>query len=161
MIEQGILRERGALRSVHQFTKEDSAANSLVEAMVSRLSQRQQEMMEDLRGYYTAAWGMPPGVVALTAEERSADEKVPVNIASIDAYFENRDKVTFPHKLRGLMKDEVYNFVDGKRSCYDIYKAVWAEAQAAGEWYYGTVTLEGVVGLLNAAVDAKALTWKP
>jgi hypothetical protein len=58
------------------------------------------------------------------------------------------------------MRDEVYNFVDGRRSYYDIYKAVYAESQAAGTWYYGNVVLADVVKLLDAAVEAKALTLK-
>jgi hypothetical protein len=31
---------------------------------------------------------------------------------------------------------------------------------AAGRWYYGTVALEDVVRLLDAAVEAKALTLR-
>jgi hypothetical protein len=58
------------------------------------------------------------------------------------------------------MRSEVWNFVDGKRSYYDIYKAVAAEAMAAGRWYYGTVTLKDVVGILDAGVQAKALVLK-
>ena len=55
------------------------------------------------------------------------------------------------------MRMEVFNFVDGKRSYYDIYKAVLAESLAAGTWYYGTVTLNAVVKLLDANVDSGAL----
>lgn len=58
------------------------------------------------------------------------------------------------------MRDEVYYFVDGKRSYYDIYKAVRAEALAAGSWYYGEVRLEDVAGLLDAAVEKGALVVK-
>ena len=58
------------------------------------------------------------------------------------------------------MRDEIYNFVDGRRSYYDIYKAVYAESQAAGSWYYGTVSLADVAKLLDAAVEAEALTLK-
>ena len=58
------------------------------------------------------------------------------------------------------MRDEVFNFVDGQKSYYDIYKAVYAEAAAAGSWYYGTVTLKDVVGLLDAGVETKTLTLK-
>jgi len=54
----------------------------------------------------------------------------------------------------------VCNFVDGKRTYYDIYKAVRAEQLAAGTWYYGTVTMKDVVGLLDAMVEAKALNLK-
>jgi len=161
MIEQGCVREVNALRSIHSFTENDRVAIATVDSLISRLTYREMEMMNDLRTYCKEIGGSTPGPITLTAEEIAAGKKVPVNIESIDAYFENRGKVSFPHKLSGLMKDEVYNFVDGKRSSYDIYKAVWAEAMAAGEWYYGKVTLEGVVGLLDAAVDAKALTWKP
>jgi len=56
------------------------------------------------------------------------------------------------------MRDEVFNFVDGRRSYYDIYKAVSAESRAAGSWYCGRVTLKDVVSLLDAAVETKALT---
>lgn len=56
------------------------------------------------------------------------------------------------------MKMEVFNFVDGKRSYYDIYKAVLAEILAAGHWYYGTLTLSDVVKLLDANVESGALT---
>ena len=58
------------------------------------------------------------------------------------------------------MRDEVFNFVDGQKSYYDIYRAVYAEAAAAGSWYYGTLTLADVVGLLDGAVEAKALTLR-
>ena len=58
------------------------------------------------------------------------------------------------------MRDETFNFVDGKRSYYDIYKAVYAESQAGGVWYYGTVTLADVVRLLDAAVAARAVSLK-
>ena len=61
------------------------------------------------------------------------------------------------------MRDEVFNFVDGRHSYYDIYKGVYAEAAAAGSWYYGTVTLgdDVVVALLDAAVrKTQALTLK-
>ena len=78
----------------------------------------------------------------------------------IKNYFENREKARVRTNLHGLMRDEVFNFVDGRRSYYDIYKAVYAEAEAAGSWYYGTVTLQDVSSLLDAAVQAQALSLK-
>lgn len=56
------------------------------------------------------------------------------------------------------MRMEVFNFVDGKRSYYDIYKAVLAEILAAGNWYYGTITLDEVEKLLDANVASGALS---
>jgi hypothetical protein len=98
----------------------------------------------------------------LTPAEQAASRKVPSNAASLEAYFDNRQKVqgAAGGQLHGLMRTEVYNFVDGRRSYYDIYKAVYAEAAATGSWYYGTVTLEDVTRLLDAAVEAKALTLR-
>ena len=49
--------------------------------------------------------------------------------------------------------DGTLNFVDGTRSYLDIYRAVRAEAQAAGEWYYGTVSASAVAAALDAAVN--------
>ena len=68
---------------------------------------------------------------------------MPANVASLDTYLTNRQKVppAAGGRLHGLMLAEVYNFVDGRRSYYDIYKAVYAESAAAGSWYYGTVKL--------------------
>jgi hypothetical protein len=68
--------------------------------------------------------------------------------------------VKFDGNLHGLTVEEVYNFVDGKRSYYDIYKAARAEALAGGVWYYGAVSLIDVAGLLEAAVASKALILK-
>jgi hypothetical protein len=52
------------------------------------------------------------------------------------------------------------NFVDGKRSYYDIYKAVKFEAMAGGKFYYGTVTFDDVVKVLDGNVSNGALTIK-
>jgi len=49
---------------------------------------------------------------------------------------------------------EALNFVDGKRTYFDIYRAVKAEADAAGAWYYGSVSFEDVVEVLESAVEA-------
>jgi hypothetical protein len=59
------------------------------------------------------------------------------------------------------MAFEVLNFVDGRRSYTDIYHAVSAAADAAGEWYYGTVTIEDVTAYLDSAVRAGIVTIKP
>ena len=56
------------------------------------------------------------------------------------------------------MAYEVLNFVDGKRSYADIYRAVSAEADAAGSWYYGVVTAEDVTAYLDSAVKAGIVT---
>ena len=55
------------------------------------------------------------------------------------------------------MQFEALNYVDGRRSILDIYRAVRAESLSAGEWYYGTVDLQDIEELFNAAEKAKAI----
>jgi hypothetical protein len=160
MIEQGVLREVKALSSARVFAGDNQNALRTIEELGARAKSKEAELMSDLQAYYRQLHGKSPQPVALTAEEMAASRKVPTNAAPLETYFSKRDEVGFRGGLHGLMRDEVFNFVDGKRSYYDIYKAVYAEAAAAGSWYYGTVTLNDVVGLLDSAVATKALTLK-
>ena len=57
-----------------------------------------------------------------------------------------------------MMRFEVLNFADGRRSAFEVYEAVAAEALSAGEWYYGRVTPADVLELLDAGVAAGAFT---
>ncbi len=127
---------------------------------MGRVGEKGKMLVGDLRAYFQQTYGKNPESVGLTAVEASAAKKVPVNASPLGEYFTNRGKIPFQAggDLHGLMRSEVYNFIDGKRSYYDIYKAVKAEAMAAGSWYYGTVSLEDVASLLDAGVTAKAWT---
>ena len=162
IVEQGAARESRALASVRAFVGESREAARLVDEM-SRAASADGGTGAQLAAFYRQLHrAEPPSKVVLNEAEQAAARKVPSNVASLEAYFTNRQKVpgSAGGRLHGLMRAEVYNFVDGRRSYYDIYKAVYAEAAAAGEWYYGKVALEDVVRLLDAAVDAKALTLR-
>jgi hypothetical protein len=53
------------------------------------------------------------------------------------------------------MAYEALNFVDGRNAIStSITHAVSAEAGAAGEWYYGAVTLDDIVSPLESAESA-------
>ena len=160
LVEQGILREQHALETIRVFTTPGSRAAASLGDLAANMKRNGAQLTADLEIYYAQLRGARPAAVKLTAEESAASKKIPQNAAALKDYFENRDKVRFRSNLHGLMRDEVFNFVDGRRSYYDIYKAVYAEAAAAGSWYYGTVTLQDVVGLLDSAVQAQALTLK-
>jgi hypothetical protein len=159
LIEQGVLREQRALDTIRVFTTPGSKAAASLNELAASIKRHGTGLTADLETYYAQLRGARPAAVKLTAEEAAASKKIPRN-AAIKDYFGKRDNVSFRTNLHGLMRDEVYNFVDGQRSYYDIYKAVYAEAAAAGSWYYGTVTLKDVSGLLDAAVQAQALTLK-
>ena len=62
-----------------------------------------------------------------------------------------------PPTLHGLMQFEAFNYMDGRRSLLDIYHAVRAESLSAGEWYYGTVRLEDIEALFDAAQKEDAV----
>lgn len=160
LIEQGVQREVRALYSIRVFAGSDQNAGQTIEALASRMQTKEQELTADLAAFYRQIHGTAPQPLQLSAEEQRANQKVPVNAASIETYYANRGNVRYQGSLHGLMQSEVYNFVDGKRTYYDIYKAVNAEAMAAGAWYYGTVSMKEVVDLLDAAVQAHALALK-
>jgi hypothetical protein len=95
----------------------------------------------------------------LSEEEKRMASKVPEVAASVAEYLEKRNQVRVSG-LPDLMRYEVWNFVDGRRSYLDIYRAARAEAQSAGAWYYGTVNAKAVEELLEAGVQAGILRLK-
>lgn len=159
LIEQGVLRELHALNTIQVFTAPNGKAAVTINELNANMKRKGTELTGDLETYYAQLRGNRPAPIKLSSEESAAVKKIPRN-ASIKDYFGNRNKIRVGTSLHGLMRDEVFNFVDGQRSYYDIYKAVYAEAAAAGSWYYGTVTLQDVAALLDAAVQSQALTLK-
>jgi hypothetical protein len=160
IIEQAVDREVGALNSLNVFVQGNPKNMQLVGKMIERMERRGRELMTDLATFYKQVHGSNPPSAKLTDADKAASKKIPVNAPSLQDYFTNRRSVRVETKLHGLMRDEVYNFVDGRRSYLDIYRAVRAEAMTVGSWYYGTVSLDEVVNLLDAAVEADVLRLK-
>ncbi len=90
--------------------------------------------------------------------QAAGQSRVPALVDDVQAYLDKREKLQRPRGLHPLMAYEVLNFVDGRRSYADIYRAVSAEADAAGSWYYGVVTAEDVTAYLDSAVKAGIVT---
>jgi hypothetical protein len=88
----------------------------------------------------------------------AASRRVPSLVDDVAAFLEKRSQLKRPAGLHPLMAYEVLCFVDGTRSYADIFRAVAAEADAAGAWYYGRVTLEDVSAYLDSAVAAGIAT---
>jgi len=158
LIEQGILREIRALNSVSSFTQGDPALNQIIATAGNQVRLRQRNLLNELIVSYSRVHGVAkvPNV-ELSDVEKMAMTKVANNNADLDSYFAKRTTSLAGSLLHPTMGPEVLNFVDGKRSYYEIYKAVKAESLAAGAWYYGIVTLEDVVALLDANVQRGAL----
>jgi hypothetical protein len=157
LIEQGVQRERRALESVRVFAGSNPQAKEWVGKLEVNLAAHEKELGASLSSFQRLISGSPARATKPSPEELAASKKVPALVAPLATYFQKRREVKFNGNLHGLMRDEVYNFVDGKRSYYDIYKAVRAEALAAGSWYYGEVSLAAVTGLLDAAIAGGVL----
>ena len=157
LIEQGSLRERRALDSMRVIAGTDAKANQTIDTFLKLVDDREKRLYDEIGAFYQNRYGKKPSLI-LTAAEVEASKNVPSNIASLDEYFTKRANV--PTGMHSLMRGETMSFVDGRRSYFDIYKAVKAEALAAGKFYYGTVTLDDVVKVLDGNVKSGALKLK-
>lgn len=162
VVEQGIQRDVRAMISLRALAGGDRKALETINRFIVRIKERESIMIDDLKVLYRQVVGKEPSPVRMNTAEQAASKKVPVNQPVLAEYFANRQKIGFRAggHLHGLMRSEVYNFIDGTKSYYDIFKAVRAEALAAGSWYYGTVTLEDVVALLDKGVETGAWTLR-
>jgi hypothetical protein len=161
LLEKGAEREERALRSVNSLTRGTDGGNeALVGGYAGRIAAHRTELLASARTVYRAVFGSEPVLPAPDSLATASMSKVPANVSPLGTYFEKRRDAGYGGKMHGLMRDEVYNFVDGKRSYYEIYRAVRAEQLVAGSWYYGTVTLADVAGQLDAAVGAGALVLR-
>jgi hypothetical protein len=114
-----------------------------------------------LAALYTSLTGeKAPPKKAVPADRQVSAAKVPALVDDVQGFLDKRDKIKRPDRLHPLMLYETLNFADGTRTYLDIYRAVSAEADSAGEWYYGTVTFDDVASALDSAVSAGILELK-
>jgi hypothetical protein len=158
VIEQGVIREISALNSVKNVVGNTEETLELIDNYVDQMLSKERTLMDELENFYKSKHGVKrvPNV-KLNEEELLADKKIPKNNPVLDDYFGKRKSNISGTNIHSTMRMEVFNFVDGKRSYYEIYKAVLAEILATGHWYYGTLTLADVVKLLDANVESGAL----
>jgi hypothetical protein len=160
-IEAAFSREVQAIRSTEVFVGSNERMRPFIENLRKQLTSRLAQTRDRLDEYYVSTTGERSiSDVALTAREIELDRKFPANNPDIIQYFARRGSVPAVPGLHNLMRYEVFNFVDGKRSIYDIFRAVEAEAISAGPFYYGTVNLEDVATLIDKSVEAGVLTVK-
>ena len=161
LIDQGILREVRALNSVQKIAGNDAASARKIADAVNQMKGKQESLIAEITAAYKRIIGVErPPVFSLNEKESAASKKIVKNHAVLDTYFEKRSGYVAGTNLHPTMRTELLNFVDGKRSYYDIYLALKAESLAAGSWYYGTVTLDDVVKVLDANVEKGAMLLK-
>ena len=97
---------------------------------------------------------------APNAEERDLDGRGPVLTDSVKEFLALEQQVESPRSLHPLMSYEAINFANGRNSLLDIYRAVAAEADSAGDWYYGTVSPADIASLFASAEKAGLVRMK-
>ena len=162
LVRQAARRERRTLESLARFATPGGAGERALKALLQQLPTEDNAEMR-LAAYVTGTTGTKPVPLAMssTPREKELANMVPVLGVSIQEFLDKRSQVKKPASLHSLMAYEVINFVDGANSYLDIYRTVAAEADAAGDWYYGTVSLEDVVSYLDSAKAAGIVTVGP
>ncbi len=161
LLTTSVWREALALDSLRAFTAtaSDPKVSSLITEFKRWVEARQSGLLADIAKFYKALAGVDPPAApaALTAKEQEMAKKIPELAATAADYIHKLDELKPVEGLHTLMRFEALNFVDGHRSYLDIYRAVRAEAQSVGAWYYGEVNPDKVAEALDQAVKVGML----
>ena len=160
IVRHSVRREKQSLESMRAFASAGGPAGRVVAATVAQLP-TEAAAAERLAAAYSVFLGGAPPPVVLTARERELAGKVPALAGTVKDFMAARSRLGRPEGLHGLMAYEVLNYIDGTNSYLDIYQAAATEAEVAGEWYYGTVTVEDVAAYLDSAAEVGMTTVKP
>jgi hypothetical protein len=158
LVREAARRERRALETVHLLGTRDGPASRPVASLIEQLPT---DAVAESR--VAAFWAALTGEteapkIAVSPDRATLAEKVPMLVDDVAGFLDRRGKIKRPRTLHSLMVYETLNFVDGTRTYFDIYRAVTAEADAAGGWYYGAVSFEDVAEVLESAVEAGIMT---
>ena len=153
-------REVAGLESARKFAPQ--AFGRLLDSLVADLKLTEVNHRRRIAEWYQALSGEKT-LPKLSARELALARQVPSQVKPLGDYLRRKEEIEGPKSLHPLMAAEALNYVDGKRSILDIYRAVRAESLSAGEWYYGTVRLEDIEQLFTLAEKEKAvvITTKP
>lgn len=161
LLTNSVWREVLTVDSVRAFSEGETKLSSLINEFKRWVESRQGGLLADLAKFYKGLTGAeppaPPEPGALTAKEQEMAKKIPELAATAADYIHKLDDLKPVEGLHALMRYETLNFVDGRRSYLEIYRAVRAEAQSVGAWYYGEVSPEKVAAVLDQAVNAGML----
>jgi hypothetical protein len=159
LIQQATKQGLASLDSLREFAPAGNVA-AQIEAMKRTIADGGRAMLDTMMEHYSLHAGRKPMHPETQPEiEKEMQRKVPEVAVSVKDYLDKRRGIS-GQRLHSVMAYEVWNMVDGKRSFLEIYRAVRAEAQFAGAWYYGTVSAKQVSDLLDSGVKAGFLKLK-
>ena len=157
LLRQSVAKEQGALASLRRLAGR-SRANEVLQAASKRLESTLAGELDALERAYSALTGQNLPNIDLSPDERAMAEKLYLPLADPAAFEDALQKVRRGGALHPMLRFEALNFADGRRSAFEVYEAVAAEALSAGEWYYGRVTPKDVLEVLDAGAAAGAFT---
>ncbi len=150
IVRESVAREQRAIRTMAVLSRETGP--TMVETALAQLPS-----VAEVGGRVRALTG-PIAAASPSAAELDAEARVPSFVDNLAAFLARRKQLERPPALHGLMAYEILNFVDGTRTIADVYRAVAAEADLAGDWYYGQVALKDVVAYIDSAAKAGIVT---
>jgi hypothetical protein len=153
-VRYGAERERRALRSLAQIAR---GAAPLVAPLLAELDRREAQALRELDAAYaqvSAAGGRRPPARALSAVERELAALRPTLAGGPADFLERRDRIEYPSRMNGYIAREALAAVDGTRTGLDILRLVAAEVREGGAQYYGAVTADDVLRLLQSTERA-------
>jgi hypothetical protein len=154
LLAQAEMREATGLESVRKYAGENM--RKLLDSLSEDFKLTELNHRQRLEEWYIALRG-GKAPAAVNEREIALAAKVPHNLGTLGEYLRHKRDIEGPEGLHPLLRYEALNYVDGKRSILDIYRAVRAESLSAGEWYYGVVRLESIDELFKSAEKAKAV----
>jgi Peptidase family M28 len=153
VVRESVAREQRALKTMAALSRE--SGTDVVAAALAQLPPA-----DDVAArLHALAPSTSPAKPA--AQPVETDARVPVFVDDVAGFMERREALKRPTTLHPLMAYEALNFVDGTRTVSEIFRAVAAEADLAGDWYYGQVARDDISSYIESAASAGILTMKP
>jgi len=145
-------RERSAAASIKEI---DAASAPLSLSLAKSVDERLTQSLKEIDDYYrTVTRRNPPRARQQSDAEKALAALRPSIVGGPREFLTGRSQIAAVQGLHGLMAFEIINYIDGRRSGLDIYRAVAAEAREGGDYYYETVTADAVLEYLKNAAKA-------
>lgn len=157
VLEESLMRAGESLNSVNALAEQPQALES-VNDFLRLLRDDEKGARDQLQAYFVTLFQQrPPRPSRPTEAERAAQRLIPNSHPELRTYLARKDRARVD--VHPVLATEIFNFVDGRRSIYEIYRAVLAESLLTGSWAYGEVTLRQVQRVVDEAVRAGALAY--
>jgi hypothetical protein len=158
-IGYAVERERRALLSLGEMAQE---ARSRTAPLVAELDRRgTQARREVLLSYQQLTGRTAPTSRRLSPAETELAALHPKVIGTPMDFLLRKNDVEGAPETNGYLAREILAAADGARSGLDLLRLAESEVREAGTQYYGTITAEAVLQLLQSAEAAKLFQLKP